>query len=304
MKLGVTPWDFSDRSAPGLADQAARAEALGYQSLWIPESHFGAQAIPEPLLLLAAMAAATRRIRLGTTSFLLTLRNPVQAAEQVAVLDQLCGGRLTLGVGRGYAAPVLRAFEVDPRSKRTLFEQRLAEMRRMWSGGPITEDGATETLEPLPAQRPHPPIWVAAFGPKALEQAGRLGLPYLASPVETLVELERNYALHAAAASAAGHPPVATIPVMRTVFVTRDARETADVQSRVQAEAERSGRLAAGARVSDWALIGEASEVRELAGEYQRRLGVTELIVTRLRVGGVPALRMAANAAEALAALT
>lgn len=304
MKLGVTPWDFSDRSAPGLADQAARAEALGYQSLWIPESHFGAQAIPEPLLLLAAMAAATRRIRLGTTSFLLTLRNPVQAAEQVAVLDQLCGGRLTLGVGRGYAAPVLRAFEVDPRSKRTLFEQRLAEMRRMWSGGPITEDGATETLEPLPAQRPHPPIWVAAFGPKALEQAGRLGLPYLASPVETLVELERNYALHAAAASAAGHPPVATVPVMRTVFVTRDARETADVQARVQAEAERSGRLAAGARVSDWALIGEAPEVRELAGEYQRRLGVTELIVTRLRVGGVPALRMAANAEEALAALT
>ncbi|MFM7120883.1 MAG: LLM class flavin-dependent oxidoreductase, partial [Gammaproteobacteria bacterium] len=161
MKLGVTPWDFSDRSARGLAEQAARAEALGYQSLWIPESHFGAQAIPEPLLLLAAMAAATSRIRLGTTSFLLTLRNPVQAAEQVAVLDQLCGGRLTLGVGRGYAAPVLRAFEVDPRSKRTLFEQRLTEMRRMWSGGPITEGGATETLEPLPAQRPHPPIWVA-----------------------------------------------------------------------------------------------------------------------------------------------
>jgi alkanesulfonate monooxygenase SsuD/methylene tetrahydromethanopterin reductase-like flavin-dependent oxidoreductase (luciferase family) len=304
VKLGVTPWDFSDRSARGLAEQAARAEALGYQSLWIPESHFGAQAIPEPLLLLAAMAAATSRIRLGTTSFLLTLRNPVQAAEQVAVLDQLCGGRLTLGVGRGYAAPVLRAFEVDPRSKRTLFEQRLTEMRRMWSGGPITEGGATETLEPLPAQRPHPPIWVAAFGPKALEQAGRLGLPYLASPVETLAELARNYMHHAAAAAAAGHPPVATIPVMRTVFVTRDARETADVRARVQAEAERSGRLAAGARVADWALIGEASEVRELADEYRRQLGVTELIVTRLRVGGVSAERMAANAAEALAALT
>ncbi|MFM7120399.1 MAG: hypothetical protein ACKOZX_09180, partial [Gammaproteobacteria bacterium] len=84
----------------------------------------------------------------------------------------------------------------------------------------------------------------------------------------------------------------------------RDARETADVRARVQAEAERSGRLVAGARVADWALIGEASEVRELADEYRRQLGVTELIVTRLRVGGVSAERMAANAAEALAALT
>ena len=81
---------------------------MGYDSLWVPESHFGADALPEPLLLLAAMAAVTERIRLGTTSYLLTLRNAVQAAEQVAVLDQLCGGRLILGVGRGFSAPVLQ----------------------------------------------------------------------------------------------------------------------------------------------------------------------------------------------------
>ena len=65
----------------------------------MPENHFGLQAIPDPLMLLASIAGATQSIRLGTTSYLLTLRNPLQAAEQVAVLDRLSGGRLMLGVG-------------------------------------------------------------------------------------------------------------------------------------------------------------------------------------------------------------
>ena len=60
----------------------------GYQSIWVPENHFGPQAIPDPLMLLASIAGATQSIRLGTTSYLLTLRNPLQAAEQVAVLDR------------------------------------------------------------------------------------------------------------------------------------------------------------------------------------------------------------------------
>ena len=55
MKLGITPWDFTDRSAAGLSAQATRAEAIGYESFWLPESHFGTNAIPEPLMLLAAV---------------------------------------------------------------------------------------------------------------------------------------------------------------------------------------------------------------------------------------------------------
>ena len=99
MRLGLTPWDFDDRSAAALSQQASRAEALGYESFWLPENHFNPGAIPDPLMLLAAVAAATKRIQLATTSYLLPLRNPLQAAEQVAVLDQLSGGRVLLGVG-------------------------------------------------------------------------------------------------------------------------------------------------------------------------------------------------------------
>ena len=61
MKVGTTPWDFTDRSASGLAAQAVRAEAMGFDSFWLPENHFNPHAIPDPLMLLAAVAAATVR---------------------------------------------------------------------------------------------------------------------------------------------------------------------------------------------------------------------------------------------------
>ena len=102
MKLGVTPWLGGERSAAALTEQARQAESLGYESFWLPENHFNPGAIPDPLMLLAAVAAGTSSIRLATTSYLLPLRHPIQAAEQVAVLDQLSEGRVGQG---GVRAP-------------------------------------------------------------------------------------------------------------------------------------------------------------------------------------------------------
>jgi alkanesulfonate monooxygenase SsuD/methylene tetrahydromethanopterin reductase-like flavin-dependent oxidoreductase (luciferase family) len=289
MKLGVTPWNFTDRSARGLTDQAHTAETLGYDSFWLPESHFGTGAIPDPLMLLGAVAAGTDRIRLATTSYLLPLRNPLQAAEQVAVLDQLSQGRVTLGIGRGYAPMMLKAFDVMPSEKRKLFERCLQRMQEAWSGQPVIldDEGTSIVLDPLPVQRPHPPLWVAAFGPKALAQAGRLGLPYLASPMETLDTLEANYQRHCDAASDAGHPTVETVPVMRTIFVSSNRRQVNEVRERIDAEARKLGRLAPDAAVDDWSIVGDEQFARDRISEYRERLGMNHLIVTRLRIAGV-----------------
>jgi alkanesulfonate monooxygenase SsuD/methylene tetrahydromethanopterin reductase-like flavin-dependent oxidoreductase (luciferase family) len=281
------------RSAAELAGQARLAEQLGYESFWLPENHFtGDGAIPDPLMLLAAVAAATEHIRLATTSYLLPLRHPLQAAEQVAVLDQLSQGRVILGVGRGFQANMFSAFNVARHEKREIFEWCLATMRRAWAGESITDDEQIE-LAPRPVQSPHPPVWVAAFGPNALRQAGRLGLPYLASPVESMASLRENYARHREACTEAGAEIPREVPVMRTVFVSNDRAVLARVRTLLEDQA-RQMRSQPGAAtrlvpdsVDEWALVGEPEAVVDHLARYREEVGVTHLIATRLRIGGV-----------------
>lgn len=289
LHLGLTPWNFADLGAASLCEQARFAEACGYESIWLPENHFGENALPDPLTLLASVAGATSRIRLGTTSYLLTLRNPLQAAEQVAVLDQLSGGRVILGVGRGYAPEMLRAFHVPPKEKRRIFAWTLGIMREAWAGNPVSLDGEQENaveVHPRPAQKPHPPLWVAAFGPKALAQAGRLGLPYLCSPMESLATLQRNYAAHRQAAEEAEAVAPADVPLMRSVFVTRDAGMLKNVRELMHERSDNS-RLEEDEGIDDWTIIGSPEEVQDKIDMYIEKLGMTHLIATRLRIAGV-----------------
>ena len=262
MHLGVTPWNFNDLSAASLTQQASLAERLGADSLWLPENHFNPGAIPDPLMLLACVAGATQTLRLATTSYLLTLRNPLQAAEQVAVLDRLSDGRVLLGVGRGYAPDMLAAFKVVPKNKRRIFADTLEIMCRAWSGEPvrISDDPAvttTVTLDPLPVQRPHPPLWMAAFGPKALAQAGRMGMPYLASPMESISDLEVNYRAHREALTEAQQSAPEHVPVMRAVFVSDRAREVNHLRETLTQTRQRLGK-AEQLDAQQWAIVGDS----------------------------------------------
>ncbi len=297
LEVGVTPWLFDDGGlADGFADQAARAEALGFHSIFIPEHHFSPGAIPQPLLLLASAAARTERIRLGTTSYLLPLRHPLHAASEVAVLDQLSGGRLILGVGRGFRRAMFDAFDVVRAEKRDLFEAALGAMREAWDGKPVVESeepGPPPVLSPLPAQKPHPPIWVAAFGPKALAQAGRLALPYLASPMESETQLAENLERHREACEEAGRELPGVVPLMRTVFVSDDvgtlARASAGLEQQMRAMSRApSAALRRGAEGSldDWAIVGEPARVADRVARLQERFGMTHLIA-RVQVPGI-----------------
>jgi len=291
LHLGLTPWDMN---AATMAEQARLAERYGYDSIWLPENHFsGRGALPDPLMLLASMAATTERIALGTTSYLLPLRHPLQAAEQVAVLDQLSNGRLILGLGRGYQAPTYSAFGIAMRQKRAIFAESLGIMCRAWAGEELVmlEGAAPVTLAPLPTQRPHPPLWVAAFGPKALAQVGSLGLPYLASPVESRQDLASNLLLLREACVEAGHPLPKAVPVMRTMFVSDNADQVAHVRQilglRMKEMADAGPAhlaKAAEASIDDVAIVGSPLEVQEQVARYRTELGVTHLIATRLRI--------------------
>jgi alkanesulfonate monooxygenase SsuD/methylene tetrahydromethanopterin reductase-like flavin-dependent oxidoreductase (luciferase family) len=289
IEIGTTAWRW-DALAPadGLCRQAETAEAMGFGSFWLPENHFGQRgAVPAPLLLLAAIAARTQRIRLGCTSYLLPIRHPLLAAEEVAVLDQLCQGRLILGLGRGLSSAMFTAFGVPASDKRKLFQSNLDIMRRAWRGEPVGEDetGAPIHLSPLPLQQPSPPLWVAAVGPLALQQVAALGLPYLASPIESLETLERNYQRFNGDTKAAGHAPIHTVPVMRTVFVTEDDALARQVRTALTRSVPAGGQPTP-ASVDDWAVVGDRRYARDKLAEYIERLALSQLIVR----AGIPGI--------------
>ncbi len=286
LHLGVTPWRLPrGLDADTLCRQAELAEQWGYDSFFLPENHFSdAVPIPDPMLLLAAIAARTDRIRLGTSSWLLPIRHPLLAAEQVAALDQLCGGRLILGLGRGYQAGMLDAFGVTNSDKRERFGLTLAGMLAAWRD---ELPGDALVLQPKPLQQPHPPLWVAAFGPRAIAQVGRLGLPYLASPVESLAELAQNQRRHHRALADHGHPVPAATVVMRTVFIAEDASRCAAVRDKLAMVPAAPFRKDASPPVDDWCLVGSAAEVGEAIGRYREQLGMTHMIAVRPRVAGI-----------------
>jgi alkanesulfonate monooxygenase SsuD/methylene tetrahydromethanopterin reductase-like flavin-dependent oxidoreductase (luciferase family) len=281
MKMAITIWQpDAGWQGDAVCRQAELAERMGFHSYWLPENHFGRRAaMPSPLTLLAAIAVRTTRLKLGTTSYLLPIRHPIQAAEEVAVVDQLSGGRLILGLGRGIQEEVFTAFDAPAREKRARFDANLEIMRRAWRGEPVCRSAKGEEfcLSPLPVQRPHPPLWVAAFGPLALKQVGGLGLPYLCSPLETLAELRGNVALHRAAAESAGHTLAATMPVMRTVFICDDVATCTRVKEQLAAQLPPRFRRE-GIAVDDWAVVGDRHHVRDRLAEYREALAVTHLI--------------------------
>ncbi|MBW2415288.1 MAG: LLM class flavin-dependent oxidoreductase [Deltaproteobacteria bacterium] len=304
--FGIAPWALDESGSTAalepLVAQAELADRLGFHSLWMPESHFQARGSnPAPLLLLAAMAARTGRIRLATTSYLLTIRHPLLVAEEVAVLDRLSGGRVILGVGRGFRAALFEAFDVPRASKRDRFEAALETMVQAWNGRSIRPHSAGEEpdpdplrLSPEPVQQPHPPIWVAAFGPKALAQAGRLGLPYLASPIEPMSRLIENYARHREAAPDALPYEALPVPIMRTIFITRSDASAARVREglRGQARAMASDRgFLRGVdfeEIDDWALVGSPAQVADGVEAYREKIGVTHMVARAQVPGATP----------------
>jgi probable F420-dependent oxidoreductase len=166
--------------AASLLDLAAKAEGLGYDSVWVGDSLL-ARPRHEPLTLLAAVAARTARLTLGTSVLLPALRNPVLLAHQVATLDQVSAGRLVLGVGIGPDTPSVRAefaaagVPFDKRGGRMLEGLRLC--RALWSGEAVDWDGrwqvAGGVLGPTPHRPGGPPIWMGGSGPASRPRAGR-----------------------------------------------------------------------------------------------------------------------------------
>jgi|FLYL01.1.fsa_nt_gi probable F420-dependent oxidoreductase len=170
---------------------ASLVEELGYDSVWTSEHVFFYFPTFDAMTALAAMAARTSRLRLGTAVMLLPLRPAALAAKEVASVDIISGGRLILGIGVGGEYP--KEFEavgvpVKERGRRT--DEAITVLRRLFTEDNVTFEGRYTrlpgvTLMPKPVQTGGPPLWIAGRSEAAIRRAARLGdgyLPYLFSP--------------------------------------------------------------------------------------------------------------------------
>jgi alkanesulfonate monooxygenase SsuD/methylene tetrahydromethanopterin reductase-like flavin-dependent oxidoreductase (luciferase family) len=155
-------------------ETAVHAEALGLDAVWCGEHHASPDGyMPAPLVLLAAIAARTERIGVGTNVLLAPLWDPVRLYEEAAVLDQLAHGRLTLGLGIGYRPEELAMFGVEPRARLARLQAAVDALAS--AGRSVT----AETLTPLPRQRPGPRVWLGGYVRPAVERAAAWSSGYL-----------------------------------------------------------------------------------------------------------------------------
>ncbi|MCH9648080.1 MAG: LLM class flavin-dependent oxidoreductase [Deltaproteobacteria bacterium] len=188
-------------------EEAALADHLGFASLWISEHHFRSlSTVPNPAILLAAMAQHTRTIRLGPATSVLPLHNPIHLAEDYALVDVLSNGRLNMGVGSGSQAMEFSPFNVDFELRREQFVKNLASFRQRWEIAARGEFGP-DSLNVTPIQSPAPPIYVATMNRDAAYEIGRVGdsLLTLASPSSAnLEEVAARVQAHARGLEEAG----------------------------------------------------------------------------------------------------
>jgi len=161
---------------------AGKVEDMELHSLWVIDRIVYDNL--EPLTLLAAAAAVTKKIRLGTSVLLAGVRHPVLLAKTVATLDFLSAGRVTLGIGFGSRENDFSAVEVPFEGRGSRAEEGVKLMKRLWTGEKVTHKGRFFQVEdlaigPKPLQSPHPPIWTGGGAEIALKRAGRLADGYI-----------------------------------------------------------------------------------------------------------------------------
>lgn len=173
------------------------AEAEGFDGAWVTEHHFVDDGyLPSPIVLLAAIAERTERITIGTQVLLAPLYSPIKLAEDAAVLDQLAGGRLVLGLGLGYQDREYAAFGTSSTLRVRGLERCVGTLRRAWAGQPVdigtgVDDGVL--IRPLPFAPGGPPIWIGAVAEAGVRRAARLADGFVA-PMMSLGGFRRRLA--------------------------------------------------------------------------------------------------------------
>jgi alkanesulfonate monooxygenase SsuD/methylene tetrahydromethanopterin reductase-like flavin-dependent oxidoreductase (luciferase family) len=181
------PLDLQFQQKIALLQEAEQFRFVGYH---VAEHHLSPlDMAPSPNVFLAALAQATQRLRIGTMVYILPLYHPARLVQEICMLDNLSGGRLDVGVGRGIRTVEHVWFGLDPAEARQRSEETLQILVESLCSGNLRHSGTyysipDATLDMLPMQRPYPPLWYAG----GAEFAGRRRLNYLGRTAEDVAK--------------------------------------------------------------------------------------------------------------------
>ena len=293
-------------------------DELGFDAVWLSEHHFASDGYcPSVLPMAAAIAARTKRVRIGSNVLVLPLHHPVRVAEDVATIDILSGGRFELGVGVGYREEEFETFGVPLSQRGSRMEESIELMRRAWTEPVVQHRGkhfVVDDLEirPQPVRRPVP-IWIGARAEVATRRAGRVGDGFIISRGRRQVRWFRE------AAEEAGRDPdalgLATIRIVHVADSEEQAlREIGDGllyhENMYSGWFQKAGTLAHEAELQGFHSVADLPTERYILGdpdtvvarleELQEQYGHNELIIWG-RLPGVP-LEVASRSLRAFAA--
>jgi alkanesulfonate monooxygenase SsuD/methylene tetrahydromethanopterin reductase-like flavin-dependent oxidoreductase (luciferase family) len=291
--------------------QVAAAEELGFDAVWLAEIHFqkGRSVLSSPLVIATAIAARTRRVRIGIAVQILPLAHPLHLAEDVATVDHLSKGRLDFGVGRSGLPEHYEGFNIAHTESRERFNETLEILVKAWTEERFTHEGKyfqfrNVCVTPKPYQKPYPPLRVAATTQETYSIVGRMGMPiFIAVRTTSISDLKRFIGGYHEGWREAGHAGRGDVALIVPVYLTEDgrrAREEAEAstmhffRSIAEAlgrggtrreEAARLGRMTYDEILEELVVYGSPDAVTKRLLELREALGYTSLSVW-MNVGG------------------
>jgi alkanesulfonate monooxygenase SsuD/methylene tetrahydromethanopterin reductase-like flavin-dependent oxidoreductase (luciferase family) len=220
-------------------ERIAIMDTAGYDAVWLAEHHFSGFSVCPSVHMMGTMAAArTKRLRIGTGVSLAPFYNPLRLAEEVALLDMLSGGRVNWGAGRGFERSEFKAFGIPGEESSSRFHETVDIVLEAWTSEKLSYRGKYYSYDgvevlPKPLQKPHPPVWMAATSPPAIDWAASKGFSILMDPHSARADLVSKRRYYGEKMVAAGHSDAGrTIPMARLVAIDETAEKAREVARR------------------------------------------------------------------------
>lgn len=267
------------------------AEKIGFEGMFLVEHHFTGQGqLSASLNLLSYLAAKTTKIRLGTGVVVLPWHNPVLLAEQVATLDVLSGGRVDLGIGRGYRKEEFAQFCIPITEAQERFEECFNLMLKSWASDKRFSYESKRwkfdeiVVEPAPLQRPHPPIWMAGGSPGGIGFISSKNYNLMLDQLATVAQVKERVGMYLDGLEKIGQPRDSTrCAVARSVTIVKTEAERQKALERRKDTFKRIGAIAIhGTPGQQHTPVSQADP--DLASDDSALMGSPQEIVDRIGV--------------------